>query len=186
MTFKFLTVTAAAAIAATTAPVQAATLIGDEVTCGDEASLIDCNQTEATIGDGVEFTLTDSFGFSTLFADFDMDSLLLSSDSSIGFGGSASSTIIFENTTSAITSAVLTQSNSEGDFTQSDISLVDGVLRLELRGVRLSQSSNIGISLSTMAPVPEPSTWAMMIAGFAAVGFAMRRCKENEMSLRLA
>ncbi|WP_375420719.1 PEPxxWA-CTERM sorting domain-containing protein [uncultured Sphingomonas sp.] len=32
-----------------------------------------------------------------------------------------------------------------------------------------------GVTLKTVAPVPEPSTWAMMLAGFALVGVAMRR-----------
>lgn len=31
------------------------------------------------------------------------------------------------------------------------------------------------VTLKTVAPVPEPSTWAMMLAGFALVGVAMRR-----------
>jgi hypothetical protein len=32
----------------------------------------------------------------------------------------------------------------------------------------------------TFAPVPEPMTWAMMILGFAVVGFAMRRRREDQ------
>jgi hypothetical protein len=32
-----------------------------------------------------------------------------------------------------------------------------------------------GVTLKTVAPVPEPSTWALMLAGFALVGVAMRR-----------
>ena len=32
-----------------------------------------------------------------------------------------------------------------------------------------------GVTLKTVAPVPEPSTWAMMLAGFALVAVAMRR-----------
>jgi hypothetical protein len=31
----------------------------------------------------------------------------------------------------------------------------------------------------TIAPVPEPTTWAMMVAGIAAVGVAMRRRSQN-------
>jgi len=33
-------------------------------------------------------------------------------------------------------------------------------------------------------PVPEPKTWAMMLMGFGAVGFAMRRRRQTEMTLR--
>lgn len=36
----------------------------------------------------------------------------------------------------------------------------------------------------TIAPVPEPSVWAMMIIGFAAMGFALRRRKKTEVRVR--
>jgi hypothetical protein len=37
-------------------------------------------------------------------------------------------------------------------------------------------SSNfVNASSSLVAPVPEPATWAMMLLGFASIGFAMRR-----------
>ena len=34
--------------------------------------------------------------------------------------------------------------------------------------------------------VPEPATWAMMLLGFGAVGFAMRRRKQMELTFRRA
>jgi PEP-CTERM motif len=37
-----------------------------------------------------------------------------------------------------------------------------------------------------VAAVPEPSTWAMMLLGFAGVGFMAYRRKQNEPALRLA
>lgn len=36
----------------------------------------------------------------------------------------------------------------------------------------------------TPQAVPEPTTWAMMLLGFGAVGFAMRRRKQTELTLR--
>ncbi len=36
------------------------------------------------------------------------------------------------------------------------------------------------------AAVPEPSTWAMMILGFAAIGFMAYRCRQNGTALRIA
>ena len=38
-----------------------------------------------------------------------------------------------------------------------------------------SGGSNIGKLVVSLAPVPEPASWAMMIAGFGLVGAAMRR-----------
>jgi hypothetical protein len=39
---------------------------------------------------------------------------------------------------------------------------------------------------SAAAATPEPSTWAMMILGFAGIGFMAYRRKQNGQTLRLA
>jgi hypothetical protein len=39
---------------------------------------------------------------------------------------------------------------------------------------------------SITSGVPEPATWAMMLMGFGAVGFAMRRRKQTELTFRRA
>lgn len=38
----------------------------------------------------------------------------------------------------------------------------------------------------TAAAVPEPATWAMMLAGFGAIGFAMRRRRQSHPKVRFA
>src|SRR6185437_980885 len=38
-----------------------------------------------------------------------------------------------------------------------------------------SQETNWGWGLSLMAPVPEPSTWAMLLIGFVGIGFMLYR-----------
>ena len=40
--------------------------------------------------------------------------------------------------------------------------------------------------LSVTQAVPEPNTWAMMLLGFGAVGFAMRRRRQTELTFRRA
>ena len=55
------------------------------------------------------------------------------------------------------------------------------------RGDYTYDSTGVRATVSTAAvtaPVPEPATWAMMIAGFGAVGFAMRR--RNRVTVRTA
>ena len=47
---------------------------------------------------------------------------------------------------------------------------------LSVAGTAGSSASYSGtLSFSSMAAVPEPATWAMMLLGFGAVGFSMRR-----------
>jgi hypothetical protein len=43
-----------------------------------------------------------------------------------------------------------------------------------------------GPNFQLLAAVPEPSTWAMMLVGFGAVGFAMRRRRQTELTIRQA
>jgi len=46
----------------------------------------------------------------------------------------------------------------------------------------ISLLKQVRIDLSTVAPVPEPATWAMMIFGFGAAGVAMRRSRKKVVS----
>ncbi len=50
-----------------------------------------------------------------------------------------------------------------------------GVNTLVLSGTSGANATYSGLVNFTVAPVPEPTTWAMMIAGIGIVGFAMRR-----------
>lgn len=54
-------------------------------------------------------------------------------------------------------------SSSQLQFAGGGVNNVDGVI------------DNVLFTTSAVAPVPEPGTWAMMLLGFGAVGFAMRR-----------
>jgi outer membrane protease len=40
------------------------------------------------------------------------------------------------------------------------------------------------VAVNAAAPVPEPTTWAMMLVGFGAVGYSMRGRKRNQLALQ--
>jgi hypothetical protein len=47
-------------------------------------------------------------------------------------------------------------------------------------------NDTVTINISNVSAVPEPATWAMMILGMSAVGFAMRRRKNVSTSVKFA
>ena len=56
--------------------------------------------------------------------------------------------------------------------------LGSGTYTLTIQGTRGTTGSFGGNVAFTAAAVPEPATWAMMLFGFGAVGFAMRRRRQ--------
>jgi hypothetical protein len=70
----------------------------------------------------------------------------------------------------------------------TDVPITAGVLnQLVINGVSRGNGSYGGqITFSPVeGAIPEPSTWAMMLFGFGAVGFAMRRRKDTLVTKRL-
>jgi hypothetical protein len=57
-----------------------------------------------------------------------------------------------------------------------------------ITGFSLSSSRNSAEidNLAVGSAVPEPTTWAMMLVGFGAVGFAMRRGRRTKALLQVA
>ena len=55
-----------------------------------------------------------------------------------------------------------------------------------LNGFALNNEIHVQVGAGFTAAVPEPSTWAMMILGFAGVGFMAYRRKQNGAALRTA
>ena len=60
-------------------------------------------------------------------------------------------------------------------FTGSAASPIFNIGTFNLSGGFSSGASTLTISRAVVAAVPEPGTWAMMLLGFGAVGFAVRR-----------
>jgi hypothetical protein len=110
-------------------------------------------------------------------------------------------TVAFTNTLAGLYSITLTTSSPDVDFTSAFLAGLGGPYNLVeidddgtnefwrlANPVTLGASSylltingnnsgagSLGGSITIRQAVPEPATWAMMLLGFGAVGFAMRR-----------
>ncbi|WP_339693550.1 PEPxxWA-CTERM sorting domain-containing protein [uncultured Parasphingorhabdus sp.] len=63
----------------------------------------------------------------------------------------------------------------------------DGGTESQVGGLRFSSRSNaFEFDNIAVAPIPEPSIWAMMLLGFAAVGFSLRRRDKKKLRVRYA
>ena len=92
---------------------------------------------------------------------------------SINHGGGGTLTFNFPSTSQQVT-----YSGGSFDLTINDVVFGRGDLTLNITG---------SISNSVVTAVPEPSTWAMMILGFAGVGFmAYRRRNHAAAAFRIA
>lgn len=71
-----------------------------------------------------------------------------------------------------------------GPVTSIDVFALDQFLNIGTSGgsLTLSQSSNISFSSFIGGGVPEPSSWAMMLLGFGAIGVSLRRRRKTEMA----
>lgn len=61
------------------------------------------------------------------------------------------------------------------DFDLANLLLDPGTYTLRITGTRGSNSQYSGGIAFAAGAIPEPATWAMMLLGFGAVGYAMRR-----------
>ncbi len=175
---------AAGAMALASTGAQAVTL-GDTVTCSPVLRLV-CSASQATVGNGVEFTLGTStrLGYvPNMSFNFSQDMLqILIPATSISDGQTYFYT---SDLTNPITNATLLSATGTSNqtftgpgFTQDNLAVIDNQLRINLAGVIYTNAViNISLAPAAVAGVPEPASWAMMIAGFGAVGFALRKAK---------
>ena len=160
---------ALAAVALLAANQAAAVSLGDTVTCAEvgPGSLV-CDVASAVVGAGPEFTL--GYPGDPFFSvDFSAGLVRLQGLQSSTLGGTI---LEFTNLTAPFVTASALPSAWDGYAFADDVSLVGGVLTINLIGTSFTADSFIEIGL---ASIPEPGTWAMLIAGFGLVGFAARR-----------
>ncbi|WP_232474382.1 FxDxF family PEP-CTERM protein [Sphingomonas sp. MA1305] len=171
------TVFAAAAVAAS--PATAAVNVGDTVSCAvTGGGSFTCSQASATIASGNEFTVGSSAQY--LGVNFDQNSLQITAL----LGASLGATILnFRDLTNAFTSVALTTNNGFSGYSAGNATVTNGNLQIDLRGTSFASGATLRYSV---AAVPEPATWALMILGMGAVGFAMRRRSKVNTTVRFA
>lgn len=166
-------------------PAQAASLIGNTVTCSQvgAGSSYSCFFNSAVVGGGPEFEVGAAPN-AAIGLDFNGGGLNIRniSGSSLNL---ASTVLSFTNLSAAFSSANLLNSSITG-FDSSDVTLQNGLLRLNFVNTTWDRNSTANIALDTAAAVPEPSTWAMMLLGFGAMGAAMRSRRKQKVTVRYA
>lgn len=63
---------------------------------------------------------------------------------------------------------------------------INNTYRFDLTSGRNTLTTFAKVGEGAIGAVPEPSTWALMLLGFAAVGFTMRRSKETSVRVKFA
>ncbi|UUR06953.1 FxDxF family PEP-CTERM protein [Sphingomonas glaciei] len=66
-------------------------------------------------------------------------------------------------------------------FVRNMISVGPGTYTLNIQGTPGTQNGSLSgnVAFNAIAAVPEPGTWAMMLLGFGAIGFSMRRTRRH-------
>jgi hypothetical protein len=67
-------------------------------------------------------------------------------------------------------------------FVRNDIMVGPGTYTLNIQGTPGTQNGSLSgnVAFTAAAAVPEPGTWAMMLLGFGAIGFSMRRRRTQQ------
>jgi hypothetical protein len=162
-----------------------AVAVGDTVTCSATLNYF-CKHTpvsaapiDATVGAAAEFEI--DFLHSQIpgrfTVDFSDDMLTLTTLANFETS-SAADILVFGDLThpiTGITSFVVTIPKKRStSFTQSDFSVANGAITFDLTNEDTSSGVTIQIGLASVAAVPEPAAWAMMIGGFGLAGAMLR------------
>ncbi len=164
MKLKFAFLACAAVLAATTSVPAHAVLLNFGLTGSRNATFqLDSNPTPTTSSTSV---FGDQIQFSNVSGTFNG----VAGTATIGFGTGP----IFADLNILSTSLGFTQFAGPNLFTGTAAAPIFSTGIFALTSI-VSGSSTLTISQASPAAVPEPATWAIMIAGLGMVGYSMRR-----------
>jgi hypothetical protein len=162
---------ATSVVAGFSAPVSAATLIGDTVNCFRNG--VACSGTSsAIVSGGLEFNRSSST------YDFDANGLTVATFVPTGDAFVNPLVYSFENSTNPFLSFSNLSISGFSNFDSSRVSFANGRIAIDLSGV--NSNGRVSLNLATSGAVPEPATWAMLILGFVGVGAAIRSARRRQ------
>lgn len=171
------------------APVSAATFIGDSF----EGSYRFPHLQNATIDGGSE-VVSPVAQFTFVTGRINPTAIISASNVLITFAGRGTyneaefNGILLKNLSrNNIGGFVLDPSTTISGFDQSRLSFTSDSLSFNFEGLSIQATDRISANVAFVTnAVPEPATWAIMLVGFGAVGFAMRRRKKDNVRVRYA
>ena len=90
------------------------------------------------------------------------------------------------NNLAAITSVSIDPSSNFAGFGSNRLTFDANSIAVNWQGLAFSPSTTLRLNVGFGSAVPEPSTWAMMLLGFGAIGVAARRRRQRPQLARAA
>lgn len=181
---KLLNWALAACALLTFAPASAATLVGDSLTVSYRFPDVDTVYGFATptpasfiVGPGVE-SVVDVEGVTNIVIDFGASSLVIDFNtilSNPSWTGTPFNGVLFQGPGAAKIIGASVVSTTMAGFDNSRLYFSGGDFGLNWQGLSYDSGTSISVGLNLAPEVPEPSTWAMMLLGFAVLGVALRQ-----------
>jgi hypothetical protein len=123
-----------------------------------------------TVGEDAGYV--DGYGYYLLASD---NSITILGNYSVNWTESSFSGIVVSDLTKAFDSTWTLASNNLIGFDSSDITLSGNKLTINWEGLNTLPGTEIKINFGAVSPVPEPATYAMLLAGLTLLGFTARR-----------
>jgi hypothetical protein len=140
-------------------------------------STVFSNQGNQTVSPSAMFTFLT--GIPNVTATVGASTISLSFDASGTFTVASFNGLTITDLTDSDIVGVLLGSTNVAGFDASRLSFTSNSVSLNLQGLQTTSQSSIIANVSFAgAAVPEPATWAMMLVGFAGIGYTLRRRKK--------